>query len=207
MMVRLASIALVLAALATPASADVFRLFGELQGGGMYGQGTGGAAQASDFFAKSGPGMYGAEIGAELLFADLWIQHEQFAGNGHLTTWTQFGLGVHFKMDLGDAKVRKAHLGNYLEMGAGLWFGLGTGAQVQPPLDNAQITDKAFMAEARIGFGRHLNSVLDIGVEVPASWGFYFKSGNGAGANNTGNQYQGVVIEGLLALRANLRLL
>lgn len=205
-MARLPAALLVLATLATPASADVFRLFGELHGGAMGGQGTSGDAKASDFFAKSPNGTYGALIGAELLFADLWIQHHQYVGNGHLTTWTQFGLGVHFNFDLGDAKQRKAHLGNYVEMGAGLWFGIGTGAQVQPPLDNAQLTDKAFLAEARVGFGRHLNKVFDIGLEVPASYGFYFKSGNGAGANNTSNQYEGWMLEGLVALRANLRI-
>ena len=54
-------------------------------------------------------------------------------------------------------------------MGADLWFGLGTGAQVMPPLDNAQLTDKAFLAEGRFGFGKHLSKVFDLGVVVPVS--------------------------------------
>ncbi|HSN29684.1 MAG TPA: hypothetical protein VLT45_25530, partial [Kofleriaceae bacterium] len=87
-----------------------------------------------------------------------------------------------------------------------LWFGLGTGAQVMPPLDNAQITDKAFIGEGRLGFGRHLDKVFDLGVVVPVSYGYFFKSGNGAAANDLSTHYRGFEAEVLLALRANIRL-
>ena len=62
-----------------------------------------------------------------------------------------------------------------------------------------------FMLQGNVGFGKHLSSVFDIGVSVPVSWGYFFKSGGGA--NNTDNQYQGIQAEALLVLRANIRLI
>jgi len=206
-MLRFLALALVLAVPAT-ASADFLKLFGEVQGGGMYGEGTTGAQKDSAFFAQSPHGTYGAEVGAELLFFDAWIQHNQYTTDfSRLTTWTQFGLGVHATFDTGTDQQQKQHQGGYFELGGGLWYGLGTGQQVMPPLDNAQISDKAFLLEGRFGFGTHLSSMFDLGLEVPVSYGFFFKSGNGAGANDTSNQYRGFEVEGLVALRMNLRLL
>jgi hypothetical protein len=207
-MMRVLSFALVLAA-ATPASADVLKLFVEADGGGAYGKGTSGDQVIKDsaFFAKAPHLDYGALIGAEFLFLDAWIQHHQLTDGSRISTWTQFGAGVHGLVDLGDAKQQKAHEGGFFEFGVGGWFGLGTGQQVMPPLDNAQITDKAFLVEGRVGFGTHLSSVFDFGLSVPVSWGYFFKNGNGAVANDVSTHYQGIQGEALLYLRANIRLL
>lgn len=196
---------MIVAALATSASADTLKLFGEIHGGGMYGQGTAGAQKDTAFFQKARGGAYGGLVGAEFLFFDAWIQHHQYFSDG-LKTWTQFGVGVHFTNDLGTAEERKAGKGNYIEFAGGLWFGLGTGAQVMPPLDNAQITDKALIGEGRFGFGRHLDKVFDLGLVVPVSYGYFIKTGNGAAANDLSTHYRGVEGEVLLALRANIRL-
>ena len=204
-MVRLASLSILLA-LAAPASADTFKLFGELHGGGMYGQGTAGAQKDSAFFPKARGGAYGALIGGEFLFFDGLIEHTQYVNSDGLKTWTQFGVGMHFTSDTGSAEDRKAGKGGYIEFGGYLWFGLGTGAQVMPPLDNAQITDKAFLGEGRLGFGKHLDKIFDLGVVVPVSYGYFFKSGNGAAANDLSTHYRGVEAEALLTLRANIRL-
>jgi hypothetical protein len=75
-----------------------------------------------------------------------------------------------------------------------------------PPLDNAQITDKAFLLEGRVGAGTHLSNVFDLGVTVPVSWGYFLKNGNGAVANNTSTHYRGIQGEALVVLRANIRL-
>jgi len=203
---RALSFALVLA-MATPASADVFKLFAEAGGGGMYGKGTKGDLKDSAFFAKAKHLDYGALIGAEILFLDAWIQHHQFTDGSGVSTWTQFGVGVHGTIDLGDEKQQKAHEGGFFEFALGAWFGLGTGQQVSPPLDNAQISDKAFLVEGRLGGGKHLSSIFDVGVTVPVSWGYFFKNGNGASANDLSTHYQSIQGEALVFLRANIRLL
>jgi hypothetical protein len=205
-MMRVLSFVLVLA-MASPASADVFKLFAEADGGGMYGKGIKGDLKDSAFFAKAPHLAYGVLIGAELLFLDTWIQHHQFTNGSRISTWTQFGTGVHGTIDLGDEKQQKAHEGGFFEFALGGWFGLGTGQQVSPPLDNAQITDKAFLVEARVGGGKHLSNIFDFGVSVPLSWGYFFKNGDGAAANDVSTHYQGIQGEALVFLRANLRLL
>jgi hypothetical protein len=186
------------------ASADVFKLYGEVQGGGLYGKGIAGDHKADSAFA-GGRGAYGALIGAEFLIFDVHIQHRQYINGDGLTTWTNFSGGLNFGFDTGSAQEKKDHKGSYVALGVGLAFGIGTGQQVMPPLDNAQVTDKGFLLEGKFGFGKHLNKVFDIGLSAPVSFGYLFKSGNGATANDTSNQYQSVQAELLLVLRANIR--
>ncbi len=202
----------VLAVGARTASADIFKLFAEADVGAMDGKGISGDQKDSAFF-KNPHGAYGALIGAELVFVDAWIEHHQYYGHndvadsGKLSTWTQFGLGLHFTMGLADDKDQKAGRGGFAEMAVGGWFGIGTGQQVQLPIDNAQLSDKGFLAEVRFGVGTHLNKVFDFGLSVPLSYGYFFKQGNGATANNLSTNYQGVEGEVLVYLRANIRLL
>jgi hypothetical protein len=185
------------------ASAEVFKLYGELGGGGMFGTGISGALKDDAFFANAKGGAYGALVGARFLIFDGNIRHHQYVNGDGLRTWTQFTAGLNFGIDAGSEEQKKQHKGSYFELGAGLGFGVGTGAQVDPPLDNSEVTDKAFMLQGNVGFGKHLSNVFDIGVAVPVSWGYFFKSGGGA--NDTDNQYQAVQVEALLVLRANIR--
>jgi len=196
-------------ALAThDASADILKLWVEADGGGQAGSGVSGAQKNASFFANSPPIAYGASVTGELFgFLDATIQHHQFTDGSRITTWTQFGAGLHFQIPLGDDKQQKAGKGPFIEAGTGVWFGVGTGQQVMPPLDNAQITDKGFLVDGRIGFGTHLNSVIDLGVELPVSYGYFFKNGNGVAANDTNNHYQAVQGELLGFVRFNVKLL
>src|ERR1051325_4905772 len=113
-MMRVLSFAAVLA-MAAPASADVLKLFAEAHGGGVTGTATGGDQAIKDaaFFVKAPHLGYGALIGADFLFLDAWIQHHQFTDGSRLATWTQFGVGIHATIDLGDARQQKAHEGGY----------------------------------------------------------------------------------------------
>ena len=197
-------VVLALAAAPAAASADVFKLYGEAQGGGMYGTGIAGTQKADAFFHKARGGAYGVLVGARFLIFDGNISHNQFLNGGETETWTQFTAGLAFGMDSGTEEEKKKGEGGYFEMGAAVAFGVGTGAQVTPPLDNSQVTDKGFLLQGRLGIGKHLSKIFDIGVSVPVSWGYFFKSGSGA--NNTDNQYQGVQAMGLLVLRANVKL-
>ena len=201
-----------LAVLSSPlaAHADVLKLFVEGQGGGVLGKRLAGDSANSDaaFFEKAPHGAYGACVGAQFLVFDVEIQHHQFTNGSRLATWTQFGAGVRFEVDVGDPSKedKKAGKGSYAEVGAGLFFGLGTGQQVMPPLSNSQISDKGFGLQGRLGFGKHLSKIFDIGVQFPVSWGYFLKNGNGAVANDLSTHYQSVQGEALLVLRGNIRL-
>ena len=192
------------------ARADVFKLFAEVEGGGVFGKRLAGDAANAEagFFEKAPHGAYGAAIGAQFLVFDAVIQHHQFTNGSRLATWTQFGGGMRFEVGLGDqTKAEKAAgKGSYAEISANLFFGIGTGQQVMPPLSNDEVTDKGFLIEGKVGFGMHLNKVLDIGLVVPVSWGYFIKNGGGAVANDVSTHYQSFQGEALVVLRGNIRL-
>jgi hypothetical protein len=199
-------VVVVLAALAVPAtaSAEVFKLYGEAQGGGLYGKGIAGDHKDTSAF-QGGRAAYGLAVGGQFLIFDVNVRHNQFINGDGLTTWTQFGGGFNFGFDTGSEQEKKEFTSGYVAFGVGLAFGVGTGQQVMPPLDNSEVTDKGFLLEGKLNFGKHLNKVFDIGLQVPVSFGYLFKSGNGATANMTESQYQSVQGEVLLVLRANIR--
>jgi hypothetical protein len=201
--------ALAIALTAAPVSADVLKVYGAAQGGGMFGKGVGGdaTAQENSFFAQAKGGAYGAVVGGRLLFIDAHISHHQYPHDGTISTWTQFNAGLDFEVDTGGPDAKKNKTGGYVEIGAWIGFGVATGAQVDPPLDNSEVSDKGFMLQGRFGFGKHLSKNFDIGLQVPASWGYIFRSGDGAAANDASSQYQSIQLEALLVLRANIKLI
>lgn len=200
-----------------PAHADTLKLFAEAHGGAMFGRGLAGdlvsgstaTTAPAAFFEGAPAGTYGALVGAQFLFLAAEIQHHQYTNGDQLATWTQLGAGMRFEIPVGDASSadRRAGKGSYFEVGLGLFFGLGTGRQVTPPLSNDEITDKGFQLQGRLGFGKHLTKLLDLGVTVPVSAGYFFKNGGGAVANDTSTHYQSVQGEVLLVVRANIGLL
>ncbi|MCE9573641.1 MAG: hypothetical protein K8W52_10835 [Deltaproteobacteria bacterium] len=199
--------ALVLAS--APAHADIFSARAEIHGGGAGGVGIGGDQKDAAYFKNAPHGAYGALIGAQILIADAYIEHTQFTNGNRITTWTQFALGMRIDMKLGGGPAlekggpaRKPT--GYFEFGIHAAFGLGTGQQVDPPLDNAQITDKGFLLEARVGFGKRLGHGLRLGVTIPVSGGYFFKSGNGATVNMLSTHYQGIEASALLTLGMQL---
>jgi len=202
-------VALVLAGLSARADADVLKLFGEVHGGAVGGKGLSGAPvdQDKDFFSNVPHGAYGVRVGARFLILEGAIQHHQFTNGSRLSTWTQFSTGIGIQADVGDQEARKAHKSGFLDMGVDVAFGLGTGQQVDPPLSNDEISDKGVLIEGRVGFGKHLNELFDIGVVVPVSWGYFLKSDFDAAANDPSTHYKSFQIEALAYLRLNLKLL
>ncbi|MBS1120046.1 MAG: hypothetical protein H6Q90_2274 [Deltaproteobacteria bacterium] len=179
-------------------------LYGGIDGGGMLGKGTGGDQKDAAFFATSSHGTYGATVGARILFLGAAIEHHQYVGSG-LSTWTQISGGLDMNVGLGSDKEKKAGKGGFFHLGATAGFGVGTGQQVDPPLSNDEVTDKGFLLTGTLGFGKHFNKMVDLGVSLPVTWGYYFK--NGVAANDVSNHYQGIHGEALLYLRLNLKLL
>lgn len=196
-------VALALLALPAAAQADILSLHAAVQGGGAGGTGVGGAAQDNAFHKGAQGVFYGANVGLEFLMMDGWIEHYQHydTSEGLAGTWTQFMIGLDATMELSaksmggtiDPKTGKRK-GGYapavLDLGMAVGFGVATGQQVDPPLDNAQITDKGFLAQVHAGIRYRLNKVFSIGVRVPVQFGYMFKSGPGVVANDKGNHYQ-----------------
>lgn len=194
---------LVVFAIAAPASADILKLFAELDGGAAYGMGSSGFQRTKDdaFFAKAPHATYGALLGAEYQHLGAWIQHHQFTDGSRVVTWTQIGAGFHAQLDFGAFVYQ-----GFIAVSAGAWLGLGTGKQVDPPLDDKQITEKALLLEGRLSIGKHL-SIFDVGISVPVSGGYFIKNSIAAIVASGSLFYRGVQGEALLFLRANLPLL
>lgn len=101
-------------------------------------------------------------------------------------------------------KPAQGYAPGYLDLGLAAGFGVGTGQQVMPPLDNSELTDKGFLGQVHVGLGYRLARALSVGVRVPVQAAYLFKSGEGAAANDRGNQYIGVNVSVLVELRLNL---
>lgn len=205
-------------AVATPAAAEVLQLRAELHGGAGGGVGIAGDQQDDAFHDGATGGIYGVSVGVEFLFLDGWVQHDQYVtADDFLGTWTQFMLGFDTELGVGektkgtedvtDAQGRTSAEGGYaptyIELGMAVGFGVGTGQQVEPPLDAAQVTDRGFLVQAHAGFGYRLNRVISLGLTVPVQAGYMFKSGV---ANDLGNHYQSIQAAVLANLRITLTL-
>jgi hypothetical protein len=201
-MKRLVVVAAILLA-AAPARAALFELHASLRAGGMTGKGLGGELKDEDFFARARGFTYGAMVGVEILWIDLTVEHMQFTDFSEVTgTWTQFAIGPHFSFPLEEAQPGKLSK-TYADLGVSVGFGLGTGQQVDPPLDNGEISDKGVSLELRIGVEHRFNRVVGIGITVPIAWSYMFKNDV---VNDVENHYQSfrVMALGTLSFRIGL---
>ena len=198
------------------ASGDLVALYAQLQGGGAGGSGLTGEALVQDqaFHRKTAGLCYGAQVGVEVLFVDLWVEHNQFVdADGLLGTWTQFMTGLDLEFDFGRKRSQTrlesgaatgGYSAGYGELGMAAGFGVGTLDQVDPPLDNRQIEDKGFLAQLSAGVGYRFNRSLSVGMSAPVQVGYLFKSGVPANLNNS--QYVSVEASLVVHLRGELEL-
>jgi len=192
-------------AMTSSAHADILTVRAESRAGAAVGKGMFGARKDDAFQQQRGNASYGVLVGAEVFFIDAWIQHDQFVSGGSVDgTWTQFMTGFDVEIDFDDGAKKGGSGGTwYAELGMGVGFGVGTGQQVNPPLDNAQVTDKGFVFEGRGLLGYRLTKLFSLGLSVPVQFGYFTKSGNGAVANNVDNHYSAMGGATMLTFRAN----
>ena len=181
------------------AHADVLSLNAALFGGGAGGVGLSGAQQDDSFHDGAAGGAYGALVGLEFLLVDGWVEHTQYRnGDGLAGTWTQFMIGIDATIDVGtkkgmaapdagEQKGKGGYSSAFLELGMATGFGVGTGQQVDPPLDYKQVTDRGFLVQASAFIAYRMNSAMALGLRVPLQYGYMFKKGL---ANDTDNHYQ-----------------
>ena len=194
----------VLAAAPGVARAGFLDVYAQAEGGGAYGMGVGGAQKDADFFRGAGGALYGAKLGAELLFTDAWVEHWQLTDLKGITgTWTQFMIGADVDFPIGDTPPGQKPKA-FGEIGFAVGYGLGTGQQVEPPLDNSQVTDKGFIGQLSLGVDYRFSRVTSIGLVVPITYGYLFKNGEGVAANTEENQYHQVAAAPMVYFRVSL---
>jgi len=170
----------------TDARADVLSGYAQAQAGGASGVGLVGDLKDDAFHANAEGFTYGALVGVEIIFVDVWIEHNQFVrGTDFAGTWTQFMTGLDIQFDLGptrggetlkSGRIKGGHSQYYGEFGFGLGFGVGTGQQVDPPLDNSELTDRGFLFQAQVGGGFRLNKVFSLGLSLPMQAAYMLKA-------------------------------
>jgi hypothetical protein len=197
------------------ASADILTLRAEAKAGVAGGTGMFGERNEDSFHERQGNLGYGVAVGAEVFLIDGWVSHEQFSDGGDISTWTQFMLGFDVEIDVGENKGTHFNdagkeVGGYssviAELGMGAGFGVGTGQQVDPPLDNGQVTDKGFLLEGHAFVAYRLTKIFYLGVMMPAQFGYFTKSGAGTAANEVDNHYTAVSGSAMLTFRSSWNL-
>ena len=182
----------------TAAGADLLSLYGQVHAGGSSGKGMGGDLKDDAFHDNASGATYGVKVGAEIALIDVWLQHDQYYNDGGVHgTWTQIMTGLDMELDIGSA---------YLELGTGAGLAFGTGQQVNPPLDDGEITDKGIIVEARGGLGYRFAPFLSIGATVPVQAGYLLKSGAGSDVEGLSRGYTESSIALLGYLRFNPKL-
>lgn len=198
------------------ASADILTLRADAKVGAAGGKGMFGERKDASFQAGHGIPSYGVAVGAEILFVDLWVQHDQYIDGGSVgddvSTWTQFMFGFDVEIDIGEktggtlddaGKQKGGYNSMFLELGMAGGFGVGTGQQVDPPLNNRQVTDKGFVFEGRAFVAYRINELFSMGLMLPAQFGYFTKSGSGTAANNIDNHYSAMAGSAMLTFRSS----
>jgi hypothetical protein len=188
------ALAAALCAAPAAAGADLLGLYAQVHAGGSTGKGLGGDLEDEAFHDRAAGGTYGVKLGAEIALVDVWLQHDRYFNDG---TWTQLMAGLDMELDIGSA---------YLELGTGAGLAVATGQQVDPPLDNGEITDKGIIVEGRGGLGYRFAPFLSIGATVPVQAGYLIKSGPGTDVTGVSRGYTEASIAVLGYLRLNPKL-
>ena len=201
---------------AATARADVLSFYAHASGGVATGKGIEGDREDASFHRGARGPTYGARVGVEIVFLDVWVEHMQFLEGGEVDgTFTTFMTGIDVNVGVGGTKGGSrddvgeevgGYSAGYVELGTGAGVGLGTGQQVDPPLDNSELTDKGVLVEARASAGVHLSPSWSLGVTVPVQAAYMIKSGAGATANDLGTHYSEVSAAALVTLRLDLKL-
>ncbi len=182
---RLLALAVVLAA--APAAAGPFELHADLRVGAASGYGLGGDQKDNDFFDHTKGGAYGVLVGMRVLFFEASIEHDQFTDFSSVKgTWTELDAGIGIAIAVDDV-LRGESNKLFVNVGLDLGAGFGTGRQISPPLDNAQISDKGVLLNAHIGIEYRVLPFLALAAEFPAGWGYMLK--NDVPANLDGSSY------------------
>jgi len=208
-----------LAAAGSTSQAGLLEFDAQIQAGGMGGTKLNGDPEA--FHDRATGFTYGALVGVEFLFIDGWIEHNQYYNNtgtdsyGVHGTWTQFMVGMDVQFDVGDDKIdgdpknpAKGTSRRFGELGFGVGYGVGTGQQVDPPLDRTEVTHQGFLGQMHLDFGYRLTKSLSIGLHIPVQAGYILADSDQATtANCSSCWYTSIQAAALVTMRLNIALM
>jgi hypothetical protein len=190
--------ALILLLASTSARAEVFALFAQANLGFSAGSSLGGDQDDTNFFQRTKGFAYGAVVGAQVLFLRFWIDHQEYTNFSDFKgTWTQFMLGGEFGLPLGE--VLPVDFG--IRFGAG--YGIGTGQQAVPPLNNGDVSDRGIVLEVAPAIRYKFASVLALGFELPIAFSFLTKTD---APITTSDKYTSFGVKGLVFLEVSVGL-
>jgi hypothetical protein len=186
---RLLSAVALLCAAAAPAHAGLFEMYGQLNAGGGFGRGNA-AAGSKDFFEAVQGGAFGGEVGVEILYIDLFVDHYEFFTNKLTGNWTQFMLGLDASFPMDDDHSTEATIGVDAGFGVGV---LGSDTLLDKTL---RVSNKGLVSELRLQGDRLLGKYASFGLDLRVGYHYLIdqnKPINAADATSQGMQLFGGV--------------
>src|SRR5690349_2466478 len=142
------------------AHAGLFELYGQVQGGGGFGRGNAGAP-SKDFFEIVQGAAAGGELGIEILYLDLFVDHYEFYADRYKGQWTQFMLGLDADFPMDDEHVTQGTIG--------VDAGLGVGGLQSSSLFSSgpqRISEKGLVSEVRLQGDRLIGKYASVGLDL-----------------------------------------
>ncbi|MDX2021768.1 MAG: hypothetical protein SF187_16130 [Deltaproteobacteria bacterium] len=195
---------------ASQADAKLLDVYGSTKMGYITGRGTNTLnPNASDYFdIEKGP-AFGFEVGAEILFLDFMIngtrifdQAADSRGEDGAGYFFQFLTGIDGDFAVGEGDDPST----FLRVGVNGGAALGTHRKVKAPLDNAQVSDKGFVANGVVALDYHLGKLFVVGVELMPGYHYFFPGGDSDKNQslNGDDQSKGMHVMGMAFLQFHL---
>lgn len=176
------------------ARAGIFEVYGQVNAGGGFGRGNA-AAPSKDFFEAVQGAAVGGELGIEVMFIDLFVDHDEFFTDRIKGSWTQFMIGFDADFPMDDEHTTQGTVGVDAGLGVGT---LQSSLFSEPP---PPISRKGATAELRLQGDRLLGKYAAIGLDLRLGWHYLFDQDKAINAPDAFSQ--GIHLFGGLAFKVH----
>ena len=185
-----------LCATAMPARAGLFEVYGQLHAGGGFGRGSAGAGSRDFFEAVQGGGI-GGEVGVEIVYIDLFVDHYEFFTNKLQGNWTQFMLGFDASFPMDDDHTTEATIGVDAGLGVGV---LGSKTLADQTL---QVSTRGLISELRLQGDRLLGKYASFGLDLRVGYHYLFDADKPINLPDNSGRSQGMQLFGGVAFKVH----
>ena len=141
--------------------------------GGVIGWGS--TTNSPDFFEHTRGAGLGFELGLKFLIFDASASFIQVVnGSGTVGTLTQLLLATEIDIPVGNVKMSDGKSRNIIRPGLAAGFGFGTPGPVDPPLNDAQVSDKGVVTHLRVAYEYFLNPFMGVGFSALGGYHYFF---------------------------------